>query len=134
MNALEQLQFQLENEQQALNKRHLALIALPELSKLTLDVLWTSSSIDFDFLLHEQVIEVIKVIGGKWTKEVSGTAINYTTTKNETKIQCWQGAPPPNCKIVVRDEFVPAHTRQVRTIECKPDLTETVEKESVTLE
>ena len=134
MNSLELLQHHLDMEQEALNKKYLALTALPELAKLTFDVSSTFSSIDFDCLSHVKVIEVIKVFGGKWTKEVSGFGITYTTTKNEIKIRCWQSEPPPNCKIVVQDEFVPAHTRQVRTIECKPDLTETVEKESVTLE
>jgi hypothetical protein len=73
--------------------------------------------IDFDRLTHEQVISVIKALGGKWDKTPDdvGDRINYQTTINGITIRMWQGEPPPNCKIVEYCEEVPAQPARMVT-------------------
>lgn len=76
---------------------------------------------DFDNLSHEQVIEVIKAIGGKWEKELSsgtGDRINYKGELHGQVVRCYAGGPPPNCKVVEWAEEVPAQTIMRRKLVC----------------
>ena len=79
-------------------------------------------SISFNGLTHEQTVQVIKVLGGKWDKQLSysGEGMHYTR-QGEPSIMCYNGAPPPSCKIVEVDEVVPAqeaYVRKVKKIQC----------------
>lgn len=78
--------------------------------------------LDFDNLSHEQVIEVIKTIGGKWDKELSspdsGDRINYKGELNGQLVRCYAGGPPPNCKVVEWEEEIPAQKIQRRKLVC----------------
>jgi len=74
--------------------------------------------IDFDNLKHDEVIKVIAAVGGKWEKTLSIGAverINYQTTKNGVTYRCWQGEPPPNCKIIDVIETIPAQAERTIT-------------------
>lgn len=82
-------------------------------------------SIDFDRLTHDDVVKVLKALGGKWDKEVNSaesSRVDYSTKIDGLKVRLWAGEPPPNCKIVeVQEEIpaVPATTRTVRRLVCK---------------
>lgn len=72
--------------------------------------------IDFDKLTHKEVIQVIKALGGKWKKEVNAQlkeTVDYTQDIDGMRVRCWQGQPPPSCRIVEVEEVIPAHTVQV---------------------
>jgi hypothetical protein len=66
--------------------------------------------IDFDNLSHNKVIEVVRLLGGRWDKtpSVNDARINYSATINGIKFRCYSGEPPPNCKIVEEQVVVPA--------------------------
>lgn len=108
-----------------------------KLDRLPHFTLW-ENQIDFDCLPHDQVIAVIKEFGGKWEKFVHGDKINYRATISGMKVRCWRGEPPPNCKVVEVEEFVPeipevpavpaipAGVRKVRKLVCSGEkMTET---------
>lgn len=83
-----------------------------------------SRSIDFDYLAHDKVVEVVRTFGGKWAKTPSGDngKIDYETALDGVTIRCWAGEPPPSCKIVEVEEDVPAQPaskRIVRKMVCK---------------
>lgn len=79
--------------------------------------------IDFDYLPHAKVIEVMKEFPGTWKKEYNTSSITYTLlTPDGWRIRCYAGEPPPNCQIVeeeVEVAAVPAHTELKRKIVCK---------------
>jgi hypothetical protein len=65
--------------------------------------------IDFDNLPHADVIRVIQLLGGKWTKTPGEDAkIHYETTINGVNVRCYSGEPPANCKIVEEQITIPA--------------------------
>ncbi len=81
--------------------------------------------VDFDYLPHDKVVEVIKLFPGKWEKQIEGEdSITYTReVVNGWTIRCFAGKPPPNCLIVkeeinVPEELVPAHIETVRKLVC----------------
>lgn len=80
---------------------------------------------DFDWLTHPQVMEVIKAFPGKWEKSVCGTnepRINYESTFDGKTIRCWAGEPPPSCRIVEEEIEVPATRKTVRRLDCTPSI------------
>jgi hypothetical protein len=85
---------------------------------------WASynQSIDFDYPDREATLAIIKAFGGKWDKVVNGDKVNYsTTTSNGLRIRIYGGTPPPSCKIIEVEEYVPAvpaTTRTVRILQC----------------
>lgn len=85
-----------------------------------------SDRVDFDNLPHKKVIAVIRALGGKWSKEPAGdNRINYEAEIGGMKVRCWQGEPPPSCRIVEVEETVPevvipAHVKKVRKMICRP--------------
>jgi len=89
----------------------------PDLEKLELNAsLIGTNRIDFDNLSHEDVIKVIQVIGGKWDKRPGDNAnVHYETKKNGITYYCYNGAPPPNCKIVEVLEEIPAQPARMVT-------------------
>lgn len=95
-----------------------------KLDKINIDAYFQfESQIDLDNLSHEKVIEVIKAIGGKWTKTpADGARIHYETEVSGVKFRCYSGEPPPNCKIVEVLETIPAQperTVSVRKLVCQ---------------
>lgn len=90
--------------------------------------------VDFEQLNHKQVIEVIRHIGGKWSKEVCGEdRITYSNYKadNDMVVRCYKGEPPPSCKIIEVEEHVPskvipASVRKVKKLVCQPSLSATI--------
>lgn len=79
--------------------------------------------IDFNSLPHTQVVDVIKAFGGKWDKSISsgGERVDYNTVCDGVAVRCWNGEPPPSCKIVeeeVEVAAVPAHKKMVRKLVC----------------
>ena len=81
--------------------------------------------VDFDYLPHDKVVEVIKLFPGKWEKQIEGEdSITYTReVVNGWTIRCFAGKPPPNCLIVkeeinVPEKRVPAHIETVRKLVC----------------
>ncbi len=86
--------------------------------------------LDFDNLSHKQVIGVIRAMGGKWKKTPSPNAsnrINYETEIDGIAVRCWQGEPPPSCKLIeveehVPEQVIPAHTVKRMKMSCHPEL------------
>jgi hypothetical protein len=88
-----------------------------------------SNLMDFDHLPHAEVIKVIRAFGGKWTKTpADNNTIHYETTLPDGKrIRCFQGQPPPSCRIIEVEEHVPAvtlpaTTRKVKKMICSPEM------------
>lgn len=75
-------------------------------------------AVDFDNLSHQEVIRVIRAFGGKWHKQVNGERVDYCTSVDGMTIRCWRGEPPPSCRIVEVEEWVPAHAAKVRKLIC----------------
>ena len=91
------------------------------------DATISANHIDFDYLNHDQVLQVIKAFPGRWKKEPVGEKINYSNTlRNISKtsgyeeiiIRCYNGEPPPNCKIEYEEVLVPAHTERRAKMVC----------------
>lgn len=77
-----------------------------------------SDSFDFDNLTHDEVIKVIQTLGGKWDKKQSASnsaRIDYTATIDGILVRCYQGEPPPSCKLVEVEEDVPEVPAQPAT-------------------
>lgn len=87
-----------------------------------------SGAIDFDRLSHADVVKVIKTLGGKWKKRPSAdNTIDYEAVIGGVPIRCYQGQPPPSCKIIEVEEFVPevvipASVRKVKKMICHPEV------------
>lgn len=89
-----------------------------KLDKLSIDgYFYTDTSVDFDNLSHDKIIEVIKAIGGKWNKTPRDNArIDYETEVSGVKFRCYAGEPPPNCKVVEVLETIPAQPERTVTV------------------
>jgi hypothetical protein len=89
--------------------------------------------VDFDNLPHKEVIAVVRALGGKWNKQKSSEfgRIDYQTEIDGVTVRCWQGEPPPSCRIIEVEEHVPevvipakvipASVRKVKKMVCSPD-------------
>lgn len=106
-----------------LKKHRTKLEPLPNASRSS-----PSGGMDFDNLSHADVVKVIKALGGKWKKlPAHNNTIDYETEVNGTRIRCYQGQPPPSCKIIEVEEFVPeqiipASIRKVKKMVCAPEV------------
>ena len=82
----------------------------PVLSEFPRPTVGMSLPIDFDCLPHNQVIGVIKALGGTWKKTVNpdGIRVDYQATIDGQEVRCWAGEPPPSCKIVEVETTIPA--------------------------
>lgn len=97
-----------------------------------------SHGLDFDNLPHDQVIKVIRTLGGKWNKTKNeyavapdrekGQSIDYQTKVDGMDVRCYAGAPPPSCRIVEIEEVVPAHTIPAVPERFVPETTRKVRK------
>lgn len=117
MNTKEKFKQQLESEIKTRQDMIAALDTLG-LENTTANAVMYGAQIDFDNLPHDKVIEVIQAVGGKWDKTInsySGDRIDYKTVKNGITIRCYQGEPPPNCKIEDVLEVVPAQPERTVT-------------------
>lgn len=117
MTTKERFKQQLESEIKVRQEMISALDTLG-LENTTAEATMYGAQIDFDGLSHEKVIEVIQAVGGKWDKTPNGSEpdrIDYKTTKNGITIRCYQGEPPPNCKIEEVLETIPAQPERVVT-------------------
>ena len=123
MNTKEKLKAELQTEIDRANELMAKLDRLPGLEKLELEAVRYVNQIDFDKLTHPQVVEVIKAVGGKWSKTPDeGGTINYETTIEGIKLRMWRGEPPPNCKIVeelVEEPAQPARMVTRRRLVCQ---------------
>ena len=107
-----------------------ALDRFPQLNDLSVEISYSyeAESIDFDYLTHEQTIEVIKVLGGKWTKSLNGTdTIDYKTTIEGVNFRIFGGQPPPSCQIIeetviVPSQYTPETTKTIRRLKCVPEI------------
>lgn len=118
MNTKEKFKQQLENEIKV-RQEMIATIDTLGLENTTQPATLFGTQIDFDNLSHDKVIEVIQAIGGKWDKSISASAsdrIDYKTVKNGITIRCYQGEPPPNCKIEDVLEVIPAQPERTVTV------------------
>jgi len=83
-----------------------------------------TARVDFDYLTHEDVIRVIQAFPGKWEKRPGTDGIHYVLSADQnggTEVYCWNGAPPPSCKVI--EEWVdvpaqPATRAKVKKIVC----------------
>lgn len=115
-----ELQFEIDRAKELMDKLD---NSLPGLETLEHDAVRFQNQIDFDRLTRQQVVEVIKAIGGKWSKtpDEDGT-INYETVIDGVKFRMWRGEPPPNCKIVeeiVEEPAQPARLVTRRKLVCQ---------------
>jgi len=84
------------------------------------------TQVDFNHPSHTEVIRIIRVLGGKWKKTPSTTVsdkIDYQTEIDGITVRCWEGEPPPSCKVIeveemVPERIVPAGIKKVRKIVC----------------
>lgn len=101
------------------------LASVPGLENLEVPVAFCGTQLDFDNLKHDQIVLVMKALnGGKWTKTpAENGTINYTSKIGEVNIRCYQGEPPPNCKVVeyleeIPEQIIPAKTVTKRKLVC----------------
>ena len=85
--------------------------------------------VDFNYPTHSETIQIIKAFGGKWKKELNPIPgkINYESVVNGMSVRMWAGDPPPSCRIVeveqyVPEQVIPASTIKVRKMVCQPAL------------
>ena len=116
-------------EEQALVKRARNRIALlrrfaPQIKALGIVPSGYRNCIDFDNLKHDQIVTALKLWPGKWNKEYTDTArITYTLKGDDFMVRCWNGEPPPNCKLVkeiitIPSRYVPEHTEERLKLVC----------------
>lgn len=93
------------------------------------DATFWMGGLDFNNMPHKEIIRTVKALGGKWKKEPSATPekIDYVTQVDGVQVRCWAGEPPPSCRIVeveetIPEKVIPAHTRKVKKLVCKPEL------------
>ncbi len=90
---------------------------------------FSGDRLDFDNLPHEKVIAVVKAIGGKWSKTPADLNRIHYESKEEFdgfRVRCWQGEPPPSCKIIeveehIPEQIIPASVRKVKKMVCHPE-------------
>jgi hypothetical protein len=84
-------------------------------------------TLDFDYPTHEQTVEIILALGGKWDKKLSCTDVNFDYTRTEPidglYVRVWCGTPPPNCRIVTTEvdipaQVIPAGKRKIKKVVC----------------
>ena len=93
-----------------------SLTLAPGLDKINIKASFFGHQIDFDNLKHDDVIKVIEAVGGNWNKIPGDDAnVHYSTTINGISYRCYNGEPPPNCKIVEVLETIPAQPERVVT-------------------
>lgn len=69
--------------------------------------------IDFNSLAHDQVMKVVMRFPGRWKREPNGDRLDYTNkVSDEVTIRCYQGQPPPNCRVEYEEVHVPARTER----------------------
>jgi len=86
------------------------------------DGTYYGAAVDFDGLSHDQVIKVIRALGGKWKKSLNLSSegrVDYQTEIDGQVVRCWRGQPPPSCKIVEVEELVPAVNIPARIVKVK---------------
>jgi len=99
----------------------------PEIKALGIVPSGCQSYIDFDNLKHEEVIKALKLWPGQWSKEYTESArITYSLSGDGYTVRCWNGEPPPNCKLVkeivtVPSRYVPEHTEERLKLVCNGD-------------
>ncbi len=81
--------------------------------------------LDFDNPDRSQALALMKVFGGKWTKEPvnndSGT-LSYIQVIDGIRVRLWSTPPPPSCRVVEKQVLVPAQPERWttrRVIECE---------------
>jgi hypothetical protein len=117
MNTKERFKQQLEAEIKV-RQEMIATLDTLGLENTTAPATLFGHQIDFDNLSHDKVIEVIRAVGGKWDKTISsgsGDRIDYKTVKNGITVRCYQGEPPPNCRIEDVLETIPAQPERTVT-------------------
>lgn len=125
MNIKETILKQLDDEIAELQQRRDRIQALESIGEADIHVepqIW-QDKVDFNHLSHGEVVKVIQAIPGKWSKTpaASGERINYELETGGVKFRCYEGEPPPNCKIVEVLETIPAQperTVTVRKLQC----------------
>lgn len=126
MNTKQKLIERLQNEITLAQNRIQKIESIAGLESLEIEATFFGTNIDFDNLPHAKVLEVFKALNaGKWSKTPgdNGT-VHYATKIGEVDVRCWQGAPPPNCKIVeyleeVPEEIIPAKLVTKRKLVCQ---------------
>ena len=67
---------------------------------------------DFNSLTHDEILLVMKAFpAGDWEKSPCGGAgitIDYNTVFDGMRVRCWNGQPPPSCRIVEEEVEIPA--------------------------
>ena len=80
------------------------------LEVLNLNFNMWAGHVDFDNLDRPDLLRVLKAFPGTWEKTInfSHTGINYTRKQLVTRfiMRCYNGLPPPSCKIEEITEFV----------------------------
>lgn len=126
MNTKEKLKNRLIEQIEALQTNLAALEEVEGLEELELEASFYGNQIDFDNISHENVVKVMRALkAGKWHKApAENAAVHYTSTVSGVSIRCWNGVPPPNCKIVeyledVPEQIIPAKTVTKRKLVCQ---------------
>lgn len=93
-----------------------------EMQSLKLDISLYAEYIDFDYPDRDATIALLKMVGGKWSKEpIRGAKINYKQKRDGFSIRIYGGAPPPNCTVVEKQVLIPAQPERyevVRELSC----------------
>lgn len=91
-----------------------------KLDALNLPLSRWQEHIDFDRLKHQDTIKVIQTFPGKWDKTPShnGDRIDYQTKVEGVILRVWAGEPPPTCRIVEEEVFIPARVEKRRKMVC----------------
>lgn len=86
-----------------------------------------SSTIHFNCETHEEVLDLIQKIGGKFNRSLDDYygKLQYTQNFDGTSIYITLKGEHPACKIIeeeveVPEQVVAAHTKKVRRLECAP--------------
>lgn len=130
MNALEHINDYIQNREKDLDEmRKIVRVYNQELAQIEHEPqMWFGSTkVDFNYLSHQQILEVIKIFGGKWSKAPSGCegGLDYTFKGKEGIVfRCYGGEPPPNCKVVeevvtIPARVVPERKEVVRRVVCQ---------------
>lgn len=126
MTTRQKLEQKIRDEIADLERRLKMIESVPGLESIELDASFFGDQIDFDHLEHDKVVTVMKALNaGKWSKTPADNAtVHYETEFSGVKVRCYQGKPPPNCKIVeelqdVPEQIIPAKTITIRKLVCQ---------------
>lgn len=112
----ERVEEQIARKEREITRLRELLEQFPRLGDLQYDISPWGSTMDFDNLKHPEIIKVISVLGGKWKKEPGDNGrVNYEATINGQRFRCWQGEPPPSCRIIEEEVIVPAQPERRET-------------------